>query len=182
MQATSPPVTRFVRSSASSLKFLQSLPEACIIVLFTPAIPPMAGMDKKGMTVDPFESFGRAISRRHARVRHVPYVPKVGLTDLHLPWIRQAHAIVVIVCESTTSSALYTPKEENLVNQKRFMLDVANMVHSMRPTDSSLVSMNAVYCGSGLAPQHALYQNVIQGPLPLSDTHLEPVARLLMGH
>jgi hypothetical protein len=53
---------RFMRSSSSSLKILNSLPTDQLVVLFTPAIPSADGHE------DPFECLGRSLSKRHARV------------------------------------------------------------------------------------------------------------------
>lgn len=79
-----PSSVRFMQSSSSSLHTLNTLPTDRFIVLFTPAIPSTDSQE------DPFECFGRSLSKWHSRIRHVPFVAKVGLTDLHVAWIRKA--------------------------------------------------------------------------------------------
>ncbi|KAF2083886.1 hypothetical protein K490DRAFT_69368 [Saccharata proteae CBS 121410] len=46
--------------------------------------------------MDPFEHLGRALAKHHSRVRHVPYVPSIGMTKTHLAFLHHAAAIVVV--------------------------------------------------------------------------------------
>lgn len=48
---------------------LQNLHDEDIILLLTPVVIPLNAEDRS----DPFEILGRAIERKHARVRHVSY-------------------------------------------------------------------------------------------------------------
>ncbi|KAJ8609005.1 hypothetical protein MRB53_039364 [Persea americana] len=87
-----------VQSSSDALDSLRSLPKSAILLLLTPV---MAMPDNSRPHTDPFESLGRNISKRHARVRHVPYVSRLGFTDTHLVFMRQAHAIIIVTAGST---------------------------------------------------------------------------------
>lgn len=154
-----------------------------MLVLFTPAMPPIStDLKSKPQTkdpADPFEPLGRALSARHSRVRHVPYVPKVGLTNLHLPFIRQAHAIIVVVCEPPGSPKA---KDESVANQERFAAAVSSALVTLRPTDGAQVTTSLVQCcGNGRAsqPQQG-FQNILQCP-GYSQADQEAAVRLLMG-
>ncbi|KAF1353440.1 hypothetical protein BDV97DRAFT_115219 [Delphinella strobiligena] len=184
--ANQPPYStgvRFVCSSSPSLQALRSLPEPCMLVLFTPVMPPLENDSKvngEGRDpADPFECFGQSLSQQHARVRHVPFVPIVGLTDLHLPWIRQAHAIVVIVCEPPSATCV-KKANTSVENQERFMAAVPTALYSMRPSDADLVTMTSVYCGVNRASQNPDYQNIIQIP-SYTEHDLECAVKLLMA-
>ncbi|KAF2454484.1 hypothetical protein BDY21DRAFT_366248 [Lineolata rhizophorae] len=73
--------------------------------------PAGAGQDDRDADVDdeppmdPFEPLGRALSRHHRRVRHVPFVPRVGLTATHGPFVALAGAVIVVVVVATISPA-----------------------------------------------------------------------------
>ncbi len=88
-----------VQHPNSILAEIRSLQPEDLLVLFTPAVlpavPPPPGGDA-GM--DPFEPFGRALSEHHKRIRHVPYVPRDGMTDIHLGFLQKARAVVIVVC------------------------------------------------------------------------------------
>ena len=64
--------------------------------------PPVNGCGNipRDVTMDPFEPLGRAIAEKHDKpVFHVPYVPAVGLTSKHEVFLREAGAVIVVVCE-----------------------------------------------------------------------------------
>lgn len=88
---------QMVRSSAQSLANLAS---SSTLLLFTPAVTPAGkATNKTGENIDPFEPLGRALSRYHRRIRHVPYVPKIGFTETHDAFLSQADAVIVVICE-----------------------------------------------------------------------------------
>lgn len=96
-----------MRFSPSDLTTLRSIPPTALVLLLTPVLTPV--MAKKAGTIsestDPFEFFGRELSKLHHRLRHVPYVPKVGLTKTHTSFIEQAAAIIVVNCEPIDSDS-----------------------------------------------------------------------------
>lgn len=100
---------------------IRSLPSTSLVLLLTPVITPKnAGKARtKSQAIDPFESFGRELSKHHRRLRHVPYVPAVGITDTHVAFIEQAAAIIVVI------SACDDPDEYSLGDQRSFADDVA---------------------------------------------------------
>lgn len=49
--------------------------------------------------MDPFEPFGRELANHHANIRHVPYVPKYGMMELHESLLEDAGAVILVVCE-----------------------------------------------------------------------------------
>jgi hypothetical protein len=77
------------------------------LVVFTPylAVPPCGG-SSTDPSKDPFEDFVRGgFARRQyhrhpgrVNVRHVPYVARAGMTAEHRQHLREAGAVVVVVC------------------------------------------------------------------------------------
>jgi hypothetical protein len=95
-------VMRFLSRNLTSLR---SLSPNSLILLLTPVLAPAHAdhVNRESKTTDPFETFGRELSKLHHRLRHVPYVPKVGMSDTHIAFIEQAAAIVVVICEPADS-------------------------------------------------------------------------------
>lgn len=94
-----------MRLSSSSLDSLRSLPSTSLVLVLTPVLAP-AYLDHSTLdsnTTDPFEAFGRELSKHHHRLRHVPYLPKIGMTNTHIAFIGQAAAVVVVICEPEDS-------------------------------------------------------------------------------
>lgn len=137
-----------------------------MIVLFTPVMPQVDvdnGIGRKREdSADPFECFGKRLSERPARIRHVPFLCKVGLTDLHLPWIRQAHAILVIISEP--SGATVGDIEASVKSQGKFLAAVSTALRDMRPSDAEEVTLTYVYCGIYRDLQDQDYGNIVQIP------------------
>ncbi|KAI4718904.1 hypothetical protein E4T48_04834 [Aureobasidium sp. EXF-10727] len=144
---------RFMRSSSSSLQTLNLLSTDQLIVLFTPAIPSTDGQE------DPFECLGRSLSKWHARIRHVPFVAKVGLTDLHAAWIRKAGAIVVVNCDPTL--LIDTKANSNMPCQTKFAAQVAEILHNAR--GGAQVPLSGVYVSTSIASpaDTSNYDNVV---------------------
>ncbi|KAF2810584.1 uncharacterized protein BDZ99DRAFT_475502 [Mytilinidion resinicola] len=94
----SPPTATLLHGTTAAL---HALHPAAFLVLFTPVVPPPPSPAASPPHTDPFEPLGRALAQRHARIRHVPYVPAVGMTDTHLAFLRHAGAVVVVVVVSS---------------------------------------------------------------------------------
>lgn len=157
------------------MKTLRGLSTEALLVLFTPPVPPTSGSSR---ATDPLESFGQALSQYHKRIRHVPFVPKVGLTDTHLAWIRRANAIVIINCEALSDSK-DTNTDDSLANQVGFTSAVSEAINSMR-ADADDVPFSCVYCGTKVPPPLTNYDNLLHCPT-YSNADLEHAARLLLG-
>lgn len=111
-----------MRLSSRNLGSLRSLPPTSLVLLFTPVLAP-AHLDHSTLdsnTTDPFEAFGRELSKHHHRLRHVPYLPQIGMTDTHIAFIEQAAAVVVVVCEPEDSDDM----ERSIERQRSFANDV----------------------------------------------------------
>lgn len=94
-----------MRLSSRSIGSLRSLPPTSLVLLLTPVLAP-AYLDHSTLdsnTTDPFEAFGRELSKHHHRLRHVPYLPSIGMTDTHIAFLEQAAAVVVVICEPEDS-------------------------------------------------------------------------------
>ncbi|KAK6606816.1 glycoside hydrolase family 3 [Botrytis cinerea] len=82
-----------LRDSADFLSKIRSLHESDVLVLLTPIVVPIS--QDITDTSDPFECLGRALARRHAKVRHIPYTRRNGITSTHLGFIKRSHVIIL---------------------------------------------------------------------------------------
>lgn len=162
---------RFIQSSSSSLEALGSLPADQLVILFTPAIP------REGSREDPFEVLGRALSKRHARVRHVPFVAKVGLTDLHAAWVRKAGAIIVVNCDPAL--LIDTKATGNMSSQTKFAAQVSDTLQALR--GSSKIPLSCVHISPSSAAPASItgYDNLIVCS-SYSVANMEKAASMLM--
>ena len=121
---------------------LRDMPHAGIVLLFTPVLTP-AGSEKAaigGDFVDPFESLGRALSQQHKRIRHVPYVPKIGFTEIHETFVSQADAVFIVICEPDRA------KNQSVGNQIEFAESALDALEGKEA--SAAGSLVLVQCGS----------------------------------
>lgn len=89
-----------IHDSQSYLPLSKPLKDGDIILLLTPGTVPdvtAAGKDPKAPTSDPFEPLGRALAKRHPWVRHVPYLPRNGITGTHVVHIRLASVVIFVI-------------------------------------------------------------------------------------
>lgn len=63
-----------LRDSPDWLAYIRALQETDVVILLTPVVIPVS--QNPADISDPFEPFGRALARRHARIRHVPYTSR----------------------------------------------------------------------------------------------------------
>lgn len=71
-----------------------------IILLLTPGIIPEASPLNRGSNdppSDPFEPLGKALAWHHPWVRHVPYLPRNGITGTHVVHIRLAAVVIFVI-------------------------------------------------------------------------------------
>lgn len=106
---------------------LLGFPSSSILLLLTPTV--YMGTTS---TSDPFEPLGRAISRSHSRIRHVPYTVSAGLTSTHMAFLSRALAVVLVLCNS--SSAFTEVQNEffnavrNVVQQRESVADGEGLI------------------------------------------------------
>ncbi|KAF8471912.1 glycoside hydrolase superfamily [Kalaharituber pfeilii] len=75
------------------------------VLLLAPVVRPLHPTPLGELPTDPFEPLGRALARRHPRIRHAPYTIQ-GLAPLHTSLIKRAAAVVFV-----TVNALQTPQQ-----------------------------------------------------------------------
>ena len=103
-----------------SLAKLRELPITAVLLLFTPVVVPYGFLnyDQRAnkpyeatkariqqIDTDPFEHLGRALGKRYRRVRHVPYLPNIGMTATHEAFMSQADGVVVVTAEPEPKAA-----------------------------------------------------------------------------
>ncbi|KAK4226520.1 hypothetical protein QBC38DRAFT_227645 [Podospora fimiseda] len=89
-----------VHDSQSALPISKPLKDGDLILLLTPAaIPDLTAVknDPNALTSDPFEPLGQALAKRHPWVRHVPYLPRNGITGTHVVHIRLAKVVIFVI-------------------------------------------------------------------------------------
>ncbi|MCJ1400653.1 hypothetical protein MMC11_003861 [Xylographa trunciseda] len=150
---------------------LTSLPSGSTILLLTPTVPPINGLDQQ---FDPFEPLGRALSRFQPRIRHVPYTLSSGLSPTHLAFLSRVAAVVLVL--ATTTSILADAQTEIWNDVER---SLSNMEVSRSKTARLVVSAGDV---------RDLYQEDLLGKgwwgVACWDYHqgaLEAVAEVLGG-
>lgn len=70
----STPIATIIRDVPHWLSSIRLLQSTDVIILLTPVVIPIS-QDPTDIS-DPFEPLGRSLSRRHARIRHVPYTKR----------------------------------------------------------------------------------------------------------
>ncbi|KAF1810992.1 hypothetical protein P152DRAFT_450580 [Eremomyces bilateralis CBS 781.70] len=150
----------------ASASVLSTLSSSDILLLLSPAIPgPIPDMD-------PFEPLGRALSGFHPKVRHVPYVPSIGMRDIHREFLAEAGAVIVVLACSLTSK---TDSEK----QKQFAQQVTTELGSEVP--SLLVVVQTPLVGSGDGEVGVGYDAVLSGS-SCRPEHLQDIAYKAFGH
>ncbi|KAK3995031.1 hypothetical protein QBC44DRAFT_305646 [Cladorrhinum sp. PSN332] len=94
------PGASVIHDSQSTLPLSKPLKDGDLILLLTPAaIPDLSAVkrDPKALTSDPFEPLGQALAKRHPWVRHVPYLPRNGITGTHVVHIRLAKVVIFVI-------------------------------------------------------------------------------------
>lgn len=137
-------VLRFINRSDTIVHAFQTLAEEKVVVLLTPIVshPPDSG--DQDYQADPFEVLGRALSRYHSRIRHVPYAPEEPLHESIVTFLRKADAVICVCCEPTTSfqnpmqlaAELATTAGRILNGQMKFARDVRKTLSSSRKQHS----------------------------------------------
>ncbi|KAK3944128.1 hypothetical protein QBC46DRAFT_375433 [Diplogelasinospora grovesii] len=84
---------RVVHDSPSQLPLSKLLAEGDLVLLLTPGVAP----NPANISMDPFEPLGRAMAAHHPWIRHVPYLPRNGITDTHIVHINLAKLVVFVI-------------------------------------------------------------------------------------
>lgn len=99
---------------------LLNLPPTSVLVLLSPTV--LSPLNPASAAAsDPFEPLGRALSRSHSRIRHVPYTVSGGLTSTHMAFLSRASAVVLVLCNA--SSAFTEAQEEFTSAVRRVVLE-----------------------------------------------------------
>lgn len=162
---------RVMKSSSRSLAIIRNLPSTALILLLTPVTTPIttkpSNPDAKPQILDPFEAFGREISKSHKRVRHVPYVPKTGWTETHEAWLTQAAAVVVVTCQPSPA------QEQNAEQQSDFVSALADARWESLPDPQAVPYILMQFNGDVIPGGHNEYENELHADVftPRSAAH-----------
>ncbi|KAK0727203.1 hypothetical protein B0T26DRAFT_639157 [Lasiosphaeria miniovina] len=86
-----------VQDSQSYLPLSKVLNDGDILLLLTPGVPPQISPANSAPTSDPFEPLGKALAKHHPWVRHVPYLPRNGISGTHVVHIRLATTVIFVI-------------------------------------------------------------------------------------
>ena len=86
-----------LRDEQACIPLTRILSEGDLLYVFTPATPPLAPPAPGSPPEDPFEVFGKALAKHHQWVRHVPYLPRDGITSYHIAHINFAKVIIFVI-------------------------------------------------------------------------------------
>jgi len=137
--------------STTSVGRFKRLGPSATLLLFTPVTTPFgysapgkadakhvqaASTPKARINTDPFEMLGRAFSKFHRRIRHVPYVPRVGFTETHDLFLREADAVIVVTYmpeepADTGASSPCSTASVSITNQARFTEHAADALEDV---------------------------------------------------
>ncbi|KAF2156170.1 hypothetical protein K461DRAFT_91658 [Myriangium duriaei CBS 260.36] len=105
--------------------------------------PPLEHPDEVG---DPFQALGEAIGEYHARVRHVPYLYWIGMTDVIYKWLDRVPTVVVVICEPSNRSQ--EDAQRILHGQLQFLQDALSAYNQINEgTEPAAISV--LYFGTG---------------------------------
>jgi len=84
-----------------------------------------------GLQMDPFETFGKKLCQFHGSVKHVPYVPKRGITLTHEALIRESGVVLVVICDSSASDEFQGYERlDQVADQEKFANEVGKLAAS----------------------------------------------------
>ncbi|KAK5137017.1 hypothetical protein LTR08_001026 [Meristemomyces frigidus] len=149
---------------------LRDLPTTSVLLLLTPVMVPSGFLnyDKRvtkpyevskarieQIDTDPFEPLGRALAKRYHRIRHVPYLPSVGLTSTHEAFITQADGVVVVTSEPEPKAGgrngdAAAALRDCLENQAEFAESVTDNLWASTGAESDTESVPVVNLHFGL--------------------------------
>jgi hypothetical protein len=162
---------KLVRACKDTLRALRAPRQPGKLVLLTPAIVPTgkAATYEDEPTLDPFEVFGRALSKYRKPIRHVPYVPRDGFTELHRSYLDHADAVVIVVCEPYTDGE---QKRESIDLQHDFALEALAAFESRETNASRALVLVQCGCTKFRPPADPSFRTVVE-----SVTFNDEVAR-----
>ena len=147
---------------------LSNLKDGDLILLLTPGIVPEASpldSDPEGQPSDPFEPLGKALAKHHPWVRHVPYLPRNGITGTHVVHIRLAAAVIFVISG---------PPRHGQLSQVA-LADITRSVCEQRP----YIILN--YCGAQeLGSLEKSFPAILEVP-SFAPSDMEAAADILFG-
>ena len=102
--------TTVVRDEKALLPLSSRIRSTDAVLLLTPVVRPLHQRAPDELPIDPFECFGRALARRHPKIRHAPYTVR-GITSTHLALLKRVAAVIFVSASanrSNTNSQLET--------------------------------------------------------------------------
>jgi hypothetical protein len=102
------------------------------LLLLTPYLhAPPPHHARLAVAMDPFEPFGRRLAGHHANIRHVPYVAKHGMVEVHEQLLDDAGGVIVIICQPPDMKGVSSKQRlDGLKYQERFAKEVAKYLEN----------------------------------------------------
>lgn len=143
-----------IQDTTAYLPLSKFLADGENILLLTPAVAPKPSNSETGLpTSDPFEPLGKALAQKHPWVRHVPYMPRNGITGTHVVHIRLAKFVVFVIsgpaCFGQPSQVDLAETVRSLCEARPLILLVCCNVRRLTPLANSI---STVVQTSGFSP------------------------------
>ena len=91
-----------VRDEHCLLPLNLKLASTDVVLLLSPVVRPLHPTPEGELPIDPLEPLGRALARRHPRIKHAPYTLQ-GLTPLHVALVKQSAAVIFVTVNALQS-------------------------------------------------------------------------------
>jgi hypothetical protein len=119
--------TRVSELSLSNNPF-RNVPTSSYLLLLTPYLHNTPAGLPSTSGIDPFEPFGRNLTQYHSNIRHVPYVAKYGIIDIHKQHIASAGGVIVLACPSSSSELEDNEVLDHIDDQIAFAEDASELI------------------------------------------------------
>jgi GNAT superfamily N-acetyltransferase len=133
-----------IQDSQSCIPLSDQLKDGDIILLLTPGVvPEVSPLNRHpdNPPSDPFEPLGKALAKHHPWVRHVPYLPRNGITGTHVVHIRLAAAVVFVVsgppCHGQPSQVALAEITRALCEHRPQIILTCCDLHELGPIEKS---------------------------------------------
>jgi hypothetical protein len=118
---------RVQKLSLSSNPF-RDVPSSSYLLLLTPYLHKTPTGLPSTSGIDPFEPFGRNLTQYHSRIRHVPYVAKHGVIDIHRQHVATAGGVIVLTCPTESSGLEDGEMLDHIDDQIAFAENISDLV------------------------------------------------------
>ncbi|CVL08222.1 related to beta-N-acetylglucosaminidase [Fusarium mangiferae] len=104
IESQNPPAT-LLWDHQNLIPLQKSLGDEDLVLLLTPAVVPSD--QSLASASDPFEPLGKALAHTHPWIRHVPYTKELGITSIHVAFIKRVRVVIFVLTGFSTEEGLF---------------------------------------------------------------------------